>query len=106
MTSHWRPCHAHSLSDEIYAVLNASKFIDVHVHCVVATANLRDFVYGIPANTYHDSVVKVASSVPILEFKLMFGVRIVVIDTADQELHTPADLDQISRIYRELPSTE
>lgn len=60
-----------------------------------ATENLTAFMNSIPGNTDHDFIVKVASAVPVPEFKPKFGVIITV-----------TDVDCQSRIQSILPSTD
>lgn len=56
---------------------------------IIAAANLRAYMYGIPGNTDHDFIAKVASAVDFPEFIPKTGVRIAVTDAEAQEHNAP-----------------
>ena len=64
-------------------------FKPLHMDYVVAAANLRAFMYGIPSNKDYDYIARKASEVHVPEFKPKSGIKIAVTDSEAQEHNAP-----------------
>ncbi|XP_054711827.1 ubiquitin-like modifier-activating enzyme 1 isoform X2 [Uloborus diversus] len=75
----------------------------LHLDYVAAAANLRAFMYGIPANRDKENIAEMISSVKVPEFIPKSGVRIAITDSEAQENNATADIDRLSQLQSELP---
>ncbi|XP_050314109.1 ubiquitin-like modifier-activating enzyme 1 [Anthonomus grandis grandis] len=78
----------------------------LHVDYVVAAANLKAQVYGLPTNRDREYIVDVISKVVVPEFIPKSGVKIAVTDSQMSINGNNVDVDRIMQIKKELPSRE
>ncbi|CAH1179580.1 unnamed protein product [Phaedon cochleariae] len=78
----------------------------LHLDYVVAGANLKAHVYGLPANRDRAYIAEVLSKVEVPEFIPKSGVKIAVTDSQMAMNGNNVDLDRVSQIREELPSVE
>lgn len=71
---------------------------------VVAAANLRAAMFGLPGSRDRDEVAKLLSRVHVPEFVPRSGVRIAVTDAEAQADTGSTDVDRLSVLQQELPS--
>ncbi|KAL0882803.1 hypothetical protein ABMA27_016349 [Loxostege sticticalis] len=76
---------------------------ELHVDYVVAAANLRAQVYGIPTCVDRERIAKVAASVPVPEFSPKSGIKIAVTDAQLQQNNDEMDQDKVKNIIADLP---
>ncbi|CAH2048911.1 unnamed protein product, partial [Iphiclides podalirius] len=77
---------------------------ELHLDYVVAAANLRAQVYGIPTCVDREAIAKMAASVEVPEFKPRRGVKIAVTDTHYiAQNNDQMDQDKVKNIIAELP---
>ncbi|GIY15386.1 ubiquitin-like modifier-activating enzyme 1 [Caerostris darwini] len=78
----------------------------MHLDYIVAAANLRAFMYGLPVNRDRKYISDLVESIQVPEFIPKSGIRIAVTDSEAQDNHATADMDRISQLQKELPSPE
>ncbi|XP_056641048.1 ubiquitin-like modifier-activating enzyme 1 isoform X1 [Diorhabda sublineata] len=78
----------------------------LHLDYVVAAANLKAAVYGIPSNRNRDYVARVVEKVKVPEFVPKSGVKIAETDSQLAMNGSNVDLDRVTQIKEELPSSE
>ncbi|KAL1501297.1 hypothetical protein ABEB36_006643 [Hypothenemus hampei] len=78
----------------------------LHLDYVVAAANLKAQVYGIPTNRNRQYIAEVVSKVQVPEFIPKSGVTIAVTDSQMAANGNNVDMDRISQIRTELPSRQ
>ncbi|KAH1011803.1 hypothetical protein HUJ04_001094 [Dendroctonus ponderosae] len=78
----------------------------LHLDYVVAGANLKAQVYGLPTNRDRIYIARVAAAVDIPEFVPKSGVKIAVTDSQMAANGNNVDMDRISMLRAELPSRE
>lgn len=80
----------------------------LHLDYVVAAANLKAEVYGIPQNRNRELIAQIAQNVVVPEFVPKSGVKIAVNDAQVQMANGSAavDHDKIGQLQRELPSRD
>ncbi|XP_022190676.2 ubiquitin-like modifier-activating enzyme 1 [Nilaparvata lugens] len=79
----------------------------LHLDYVLAAANLKAEVYGIPQNRNRDEIAQIVSKVKVPEFTPKSGVKIAVTDSQVQMgSDGNVDNDRIGQLKRELPSRE
>ncbi|XP_040359300.2 ubiquitin-like modifier-activating enzyme 1 isoform X9 [Ixodes scapularis] len=76
----------------------------LHMDYVVAAANLRAAMFGLPGSRDRDEVAKLLSRVHVPEFVPRSGVRIAVTDAEAQADTGSTDVDRLSVLQQELPS--
>ncbi|CAG4982614.1 unnamed protein product [Colias eurytheme] len=76
---------------------------DLHLDYVVAAANLRAQVYGIPTCVDRERIAKLADSIKVPEFKPRSGVKIAVTDAQLQQSNDEMDQDRVKNIVSDLP---
>ncbi|XP_038220786.1 ubiquitin-like modifier-activating enzyme 1 [Zerene cesonia] len=76
---------------------------ELHLDYIVAAANLRAQVYGIPPCVDREHIAKVADSVQVPEFKPRSGVKIAVTDAQLQQNNDEMDQDRVKNIVSDLP---
>ncbi|KAJ2938005.1 hypothetical protein O0L34_g14459 [Tuta absoluta] len=76
---------------------------DLHLDYVVAAANLRAAVYGIPHCTDREAIAQMASTVQVPEFSPRSGIKIAVTDAQLQQGNEDMDQDRVQNILGELP---
>ncbi|CAK1551375.1 unnamed protein product [Leptosia nina] len=76
---------------------------ELHLDYVVAAANLRAQVYGLPPCVDRERIAKVATSVQVPEFKPRSGVKIAVTDAQLQQNNDDMDQDRVQTIISDLP---
>ncbi|XP_045498764.1 ubiquitin-like modifier-activating enzyme 1 [Colias croceus] len=76
---------------------------ELHLDYVVAAANLRAQVYGIPTCVDRERIAKVADSIKVPEFKPRSGVKIAVTDAQLQQNNDEMDQDRVKNIVSDLP---
>ncbi|XP_041979038.1 ubiquitin-like modifier-activating enzyme 1 [Aricia agestis] len=75
----------------------------LHLDYIVAAANLRATVYGLPHCTDRDRIARVAASIEVPEFKPKSGVKIAVTDAQLQQNNDDLDADRVKSLVSELP---
>lgn len=80
----------------------------LHIDYILAAANLKAEVYGIPQNRDRDAIVNMVEHVEVPEFVPKSGVKIAVTDAQMQVSNGAGsvDHDQISQLRNELPSRD
>lgn len=80
----------------------------LHLDYVVAAANLKAKVYGLPQNRNRESIAQIAHNVTVPEFVPKSGVKIAVNDAQVQMANGSAavDHDKIGQLQQELPSRD
>lgn len=78
----------------------------LHLDYVVAAANLKAQVYGLPTNRDRAYIAQIVSQVEVPEFVPKSGVKIAVTDSQMAANGSNVDLDRIAQIQAELPSKE
>lgn len=80
----------------------------LHLDYVVAAANLKAAVYGIPQNRDREAVARIVANVEVPEFIPKSGVKIAVTDAQVQMANGSGtvDHDKIGQLQRELPQKE
>nr|XP_023026513.1 ubiquitin-like modifier-activating enzyme 1 [Leptinotarsa decemlineata] len=78
----------------------------LHLDYVLAAANLKAQVYGIPTNRDRAYIAEVVSKVEVPEFVPKSGVKIAVTDSQMAMNGNNVDLDRVTQIKEELPSVE
>lgn len=88
--------------------LNFSVDDPLHLDYIVAAANLKAAVYGIPQNRDRDAVVRIVEKVEVPEFIPKSGVKIAITDAQVQMANGSGnvDHDKIGQLQRELPPRE
>ncbi|XP_013188250.1 ubiquitin-like modifier-activating enzyme 1 [Amyelois transitella] len=76
---------------------------ELHLDYVVAAANLRAAVYGIPKCVNRECIAKIAASVEVPEFSPKSGIKIAVTDAQLQQGNDEMDQDRVKNIIAELP---
>ncbi|XP_063383656.1 ubiquitin-like modifier-activating enzyme 1 [Cydia fagiglandana] len=76
---------------------------DLHLDYVVAAANLRATVYGLPHNTDREAIAQMAAQVPVPEFSPKSGIKIAVTDAQLQQNNDEPDVDRAKSLVKELP---
>ncbi|XP_047533623.1 ubiquitin-like modifier-activating enzyme 1 [Vanessa atalanta] len=76
---------------------------ELHLDYVVAAANLRAQVYGLPSCVDRERIAKVACSVQVPKFKPKSGVKIAVTDAQLQQNNDDMDQDRVKNIVSDLP---
>ncbi|XP_052753452.1 ubiquitin-like modifier-activating enzyme 1 [Galleria mellonella] len=76
---------------------------ELHLDYVVAAANLRAHVYGIPNCVDRQYIAQIASSVQVPEFSPKSGIKIAVTDAQLQQNNDEMDQDKVKNIIAELP---
>ncbi|XP_018573299.1 ubiquitin-like modifier-activating enzyme 1 isoform X1 [Anoplophora glabripennis] len=76
----------------------------LHLDYIVAAANLKATVYGIPVNRDRAYIADVVNKVEIPEFIPKSGVKIAVTDSQMAMNGNNVDLDRLTQIRNELPS--
>lgn len=77
---------------------------DLHLDYIVAAANLRANVYGLPPFTDREKIAQVALTVQVPEYRPKSGVKIAVTDAQLQQNNDDMDHDKVKNIIAELPS--
>lgn len=77
---------------------------ELHIDYVVAAANLRAQVYGLPVCRDRDLIAKIAADVEIPEFVPKSDVKIPITDAQIQQSNDELDRDKLNRILGELPT--
>lgn len=80
----------------------------LHIDYILAAANLKAEVYGIPQNRDRDAIVSMVQRVEVPEFVPKSGVKIAVTDAQMQVSNGAGnvDHDQITQLRNELPSRD
>lgn len=80
----------------------------LHLDFIVAAANLKAEVYGLPPNTDREAIAEVAASVEVPEFTPKSGVKIAVTDSQMQVSNGTGAVDhiRINKLQQDLPSRE
>lgn len=87
--------------------LNFNVHNDLHLDFIVAAANLRAFMFGIPQNRDREYISNFVSNIEVPEFSPRSGVRIAVSENeANQENSVTADNDRINQIQEQLPTRQ
>lgn len=76
----------------------------LHMDYVVAAANLRAAMFGLPSCTDREQIAKVLATVRVPEFVPRSGVRIAITDAEAQADQGSTDVDRLSTLQQELPS--
>ncbi|XP_059047630.1 ubiquitin-like modifier-activating enzyme 1 [Achroia grisella] len=76
---------------------------ELHVDYVVAAANLRATVYGLPNCVDREYIARIATSVQVPEFSPKSGIKIAVTDAQLQQNNDEMDQDRVKNIIGELP---
>ncbi|KAG6455670.1 hypothetical protein O3G_MSEX009330 [Manduca sexta] len=76
---------------------------ELHLDYIVAAANLKAHVYGIPSCVDRECIAKLASTVQVPEFSPKSGVKIAVTDAQLQQNNDEMDQDRVKNIIAELP---
>lgn len=76
---------------------------ELHLDYVVAAANLRAQVYGLPTCVDRECIAKMASNVKVPEFNPKSGVKIAVTDAQLQSNNDELDQDRVKNIIAKLP---
>ncbi|XP_028146852.1 ubiquitin-like modifier-activating enzyme 1 [Diabrotica virgifera virgifera] len=76
----------------------------LHLDYVIAAANLKAEVYGIPTSRNREQIAEVVMQVNVPEFIPKSGVKIAVTDSQMAMNGNNVDLDRVSQIKEELPS--
>ncbi|XP_049873613.1 ubiquitin-like modifier-activating enzyme 1 [Pectinophora gossypiella] len=76
---------------------------ELHLDYIVAAANLRATVYGLPNCVDRESIAKIAASVPVPEFSPKSGIKIAVTDAQLQQGNDDMDADRVQNMIAELP---
>ncbi|CAG9863506.1 unnamed protein product [Phyllotreta striolata] len=79
---------------------------ELHVDYVIAAANLKAQVYGIPTNRNRCYAKQVVTGIEVPAFVPKSGVKIAVTDSQMAMNGNNVDLDRINQIKQELPSME
>merc|ERR1712038_1330732 len=81
---------------------------EVHMDFVVAAANLRAELYGIPKNTDRKSIAGIIATVHVEEFQPKTGVKIAVTDAEAEAQNNAAmsDSEELEKLKNELPKPE
>lgn len=77
---------------------------ELHVDYIVAAANLRATVYGIPSCVDRENIAKLAASIQVPKFSPKSGVKIAVSDAQLQQNNDEMDQDRVKNMIAELPS--
>ncbi|KAL3275982.1 hypothetical protein HHI36_020713 [Cryptolaemus montrouzieri] len=78
----------------------------LHLDYIWAAANLKAEVYGIPQVRNRECIASMVSKIEVPEFVPKSGVKIAVTDSQMQVSNGNVDLDRISQLREELPSSE
>ncbi|XP_076263300.1 ubiquitin-like activating enzyme 1 isoform X2 [Rhynchophorus ferrugineus] len=78
----------------------------LHLDYVIAAANLKAQVYGIPTNRDRAYVAELISKIEVPEFVPKSGVKIAVTDSQMSANGNNVDLDRIAQLRSELPPSE
>ncbi|XP_032517833.2 ubiquitin-like modifier-activating enzyme 1 [Danaus plexippus] len=76
---------------------------ELHMDYIVAAANLKAQVYGIPTCVDRERIAKVAMTVEVPKFKPKSGVKIAVTDAQLQQSDDKMDQDKVETIVDNLP---
>ncbi|XP_045773330.1 ubiquitin-like modifier-activating enzyme 1 [Maniola jurtina] len=76
---------------------------ELHLDYIVAAANLRAQVYGIPPCVDRERIAKVATSVQVPRFIPRSGVKIAVTDAQLQQNNDEMDQNRVKNIVADLP---
>uniref|UniRef100_T1KIL5 E1 ubiquitin-activating enzyme n=2 Tax=Tetranychus urticae TaxID=32264 RepID=T1KIL5_TETUR len=75
-----------------------------HLDYIVATANLRAYLYSLPQTRDRSKVAEIVKQIHVPEFVPRSGVKIAVTDAEAQNDGSQLDRDRLNQIQRELPS--
>lgn len=78
----------------------------LHLDFIVAAANLKAHVYGLPANRDRAQIAEVTSKIELPEFVPKSGVKIAVTDSQIAANGNNVDMDRLDHLRAELPSSE
>ncbi|CAH2244601.1 ubiquitin-like modifier-activating enzyme 1 [Pararge aegeria] len=75
---------------------------ELHLDYVIAAANLRAQVYGIPPCVDRQKIAKIATSVQVPKFKPKSGIKIAITDAQLQQNNDDMDQDRVKNIVADL----
>ncbi|XP_031781456.1 ubiquitin-like modifier-activating enzyme 1 [Nasonia vitripennis] len=81
---------------------------ELHLDYIIAAANLKAIVYGIPINRNRDEIAKIASTVEVPGFTPKSGVKIAETDSQVQVSNGNGNIDheRLNQLLVELPKVE
>ncbi|XP_013787170.1 ubiquitin-like modifier-activating enzyme 1 [Limulus polyphemus] len=79
---------------------------DLHVDYVLASSNIRAYMYGLAPCLDREAIISMIEQVEVPEFIPRSGVKIAITDTEAQSNSGIADMDRISEIQSLLPATD